>query len=267
MSKEREFRMLAMHRAALVRASTCEFRSPFISQCLAALKSRTCSSQRAIWRGAVECLTKERARRSSSFSMSAGVQKPFIQTPQHCGHMRPNIHRHRHWRFTTTSYRELKNPRDDYFRSKFRDVLRRPAKRSCFPRLGGDRRTDNYVLGVPRRVGTTTIATNLSGRFENKRRRTVLVDLGLQTGDAVPRSTRRRADQQHFAMPLAIRKRVEQLLSTRSEAHHQPSQPVRLARAAEFRSDTSRRMELLWLFGEPPPIASLRRSACKCCYE
>ncbi len=87
-------------------------------------------------------------------------------------------------------YRELKNAGvNDYFhRPIHRDVFSAACKAILFPEGSpADRKTGNlvYVLGVRGGVGATTIATSLAWHLaESKRRHTVLVDLGLQTGDA-----------------------------------------------------------------------------------
>ena len=87
-------------------------------------------------------------------------------------------------------YRELKNAGiSEYFPIPLqRDLLAAACKAVLYPDgVSADRRTGEliYVLGVRGGVGTTTIATSLAWSLaESKRRHTVLVDLGLQTGDA-----------------------------------------------------------------------------------
>jgi pilus assembly protein CpaE len=88
-------------------------------------------------------------------------------------------------------YRELKNAGiNDYF---FQPIQREPFAVACKTILFSsdaalaDRKTGKliYIVGVRGGVGATTIATTLSWTLaETKRRHTVIVDLGLRTGDA-----------------------------------------------------------------------------------
>lgn len=87
-------------------------------------------------------------------------------------------------------YRELKNAGvTDYFCQPLqRDPFASACKTILFPEGShSDRKTGKlvYVVGVRGGVGATTIAASLAWSLaESKRRHTVLVDLGLQTGDA-----------------------------------------------------------------------------------
>jgi pilus assembly protein CpaE len=87
-------------------------------------------------------------------------------------------------------YRELKKAGiSDYFTLPLqRDLFAGACKAILSPEGSySDRRTGQliYVLGVRGGVGATTIATSLAWSIANTmRRHTVLVDLGLQTGDA-----------------------------------------------------------------------------------
>jgi pilus assembly protein CpaE len=87
-------------------------------------------------------------------------------------------------------YRELRNAGiSDYFTLPVqREVFAGACKAILSPEgHHSDRRTGRlvYVLGVRGGVGATTIATSLAWSFaETLRRHTVLIDLGLQNGDA-----------------------------------------------------------------------------------
>lgn len=87
-------------------------------------------------------------------------------------------------------YRELKNAGvTDYFCQPLqRDPFANACKAILFPEGNhSDRKTGKlvYVVGVRGGAGATTIAASLAWSLaESKRRHTVLVDLGLQTGDA-----------------------------------------------------------------------------------
>ncbi len=87
-------------------------------------------------------------------------------------------------------YRELKSIGiEDYFvKPIFGEPFTAACKAVLFPEgYRAERKTGKlvYVLGVRGGVGATTIATNLAWSLaETKRRHTVLIDLGLQSGDA-----------------------------------------------------------------------------------
>ncbi len=87
-------------------------------------------------------------------------------------------------------YRELKGTGiTDYFvKPVFRELFTGACKAIMFPdAFIADRKTGKlvFVLGVRGGVGATTITTNLAWTLaEAKRRHTVLIDLGLQSGDA-----------------------------------------------------------------------------------
>lgn len=194
MSKEQEFayagdaeRPAPPMVRAFLRAKDSE---PVISQCLAALGIKDMQLTTGNLAAAAECLAKESSPKLLILDVS-GIEDPLFELRSIADVCDPSVAVIAIGdRNDIGFYRELKNAGIfDYFTFPIqRDLLASTCKAILFPEgFTGDRRTGElvYVLGVRGGVGATTIATNLAWSLaENKRRHTVLVDLGLQTGDA-----------------------------------------------------------------------------------
>ncbi len=161
-----------------------------ISQCLTALGVNDMQVTPGGLRAAVECLAKESSPKLLILDVS-GVEDPLLELRTLADVCDPSVaviaigERN-----DIGFYRELRNAGiSDYFTAPVqRDLIASACKTILFPDGSAiDRRTGElvYVIGVRGGVGATTISTSLAWSLaESKRRHTVLVDLGLQTGDA-----------------------------------------------------------------------------------
>ena len=161
-----------------------------ISQCLAALGVKDAQFSEGNLTAAAECLAKESSPKLLILDVS-GIEDPLFALRSIAEVCDPSVAVIALGdRNDIGFYRELKNAGiSDYFTFPIqRDLLAAACKAILFPDgFTGDRRTGElvYVLGVRGGAGATTIATSLAWSLaESKRRHTVLVDLGLQTGDA-----------------------------------------------------------------------------------
>ena len=161
-----------------------------ISQCLTALGVKETQFTAGNLTTAAECLAKESSPKLLILDVS-GIEDPLYELRAIADVCDPGVAVIAVGdRNDIGFYRELKNSGiSDYFIFPIqRDLLAAACKAILFPEgFSGDRRTGElvYVLGVRGGVGATTIATSLAWLLaESKRRHTVLVDLGLQTGDA-----------------------------------------------------------------------------------
>ncbi len=161
-----------------------------ISQCLAALGVKETQFTAGNLTTAAECLAKESSPKLLILDVS-GIEDPLYELRAIADVCDPGVAVIAVGdRNDIGFYRELKNSGiSDYFIFPIqRDLLAAACKSILFPEgFSGDRRTGElvYVLGVRGGVGATTVATSLAWSLaESKRRHTVLVDLGLQTGDA-----------------------------------------------------------------------------------
>jgi len=161
-----------------------------IAQCLAALGVKDMRFTAANLTSAADALAKESSPKLLILDVS-GIEDPLFELRAIADVCDPSVSVLAIGdRNDISFYRELKNAGiSDYFVFPIqRDLLASACKAILFPEgFSGDRRTGElvYVLGVRGGVGATTIATSLAWSLaESKRRHTVLVDLGLQTGDA-----------------------------------------------------------------------------------
>jgi pilus assembly protein CpaE len=194
MSKEQEFvsagdaeRPAPPMVRAFLRAKDSE---AVISQCLAALGIKDMQFTTGNLAAAAESLAKESSPKLLILDVS-GIEDPLFELRAIADVCDPSVAVIAIGdRNDIGFYREMKNAGiSDYFTFPIqRDLLASACKAMLFPDgFTGDRRTGElvYVLGVRGGVGATSIATSLAWSLaENKRRHTVLVDLGLQTGDA-----------------------------------------------------------------------------------
>ncbi len=194
MSKEQAFgytgdaeRPTAPMVRAFLRAKDSE---SVIGQCLAALGLRDTQFTACNLTTAAECLAKESSPKLLILDIS-GIEDPLSDLRAIADVCDPSVAVIALGdRNDIGFYRELKNAGiSDYFIFPIqRDLLAAACKAILFPDgFSGDRRTGElvYVLGVRGGVGATTLATSLAWSLaDSKRRHTVLVDLGLKTGDA-----------------------------------------------------------------------------------
>ncbi len=161
-----------------------------IRQCLTALDVKDAQYTAGNMAAAAACLAKESSPQLLILDVS-GIEDPLLELRAIADVCDPSVAVIAIGdRNDIGFYREMKNAGiSDYFLVPLqRDLLATACKAILFPDgFSGDRKTGEliYVLGVRGGVGATTIATSLAWSLaEDKRRHTVLVDLGLQTGDA-----------------------------------------------------------------------------------
>lgn len=161
-----------------------------IRQCLSALDVKDAQYTAGNLASAAACLAKESSPQLLILDVS-GVEDPLHELRTVANVCDPSVAVIAIGdRNDIGFYRELKNAGiSDYFLVPTqRDPLAAACKAILFPDgFSADRKTGElvYVLGARGGVGATTIATSLAWSLaENNRRHTVLVDLGLQTGDA-----------------------------------------------------------------------------------
>lgn len=161
-----------------------------IRQCLTALDVKDAQYTAGNLAAAAACLAKESSPQLLILDVS-GLEDPLLELRAIADVCDPSVAVIAIGdRNEIGFYRELKNAGiSEYFPVPLqRDLLGAACKAILFPDgFSADRRTGEliYVVGVRGGAGATTVATSLAWSLaEHKRRHTVLVDLGLQTGDA-----------------------------------------------------------------------------------